>query len=818
MASQILQQQVLQPSVSRGMPSRLTKREHPLDVIISWLEKSICRGAILEALYCAAEIDLSGWSLLLWERLIWIGWAHIGLANPLVPMALLDLHQRWLESLEEAGQCPLERSYECEKAKCIVLLTVSWLAKEKKNQLVLHCSAATIMETTGCLTDDDWLQSLGTNTALKTELKPVRLQNHPAESKAIVCLCRSMIENDEDRAVRMVNLLHIWKKSELVWFAAERLCEVDSYQMFAWAKDFVQSYKKVWEFSRDTRRQLRPLWPQQQQHIGENSEENGEEKEEAEDTDLEPQRLPLIQIILLMIPARNHRFMFPSGVRSTRLSEDKIRQWKDQTVDIYSEKHKKLVPPDWAHDKNTVTGKTQGKKVEDYLHSGLRVTNFLIVPDPFSYYDRSHQAFVEAEKRYKENHTTYDALERLKKHGAVAAGNLQTPPQSDQPEITMVGQPSATYAKAEKTAPVPSSSPPLNNQKKEKKRKRSPMSLSGSSSNSSSETDSPVSKRRRQMLLPETRAQEEEEVCVSLVTTTAVGQCVEYGGKKVLIDGPFSNSSDNDISTITKHVQAIGILKQLCIGMDAKEGGQDRHSLFSLAPTVKSLQLSPSFHGVFVMVDNPQLSSALVANGVCPPQKSAGELNGDDDDDDDAINNSDEEMFLVDGIDDCDSSNSSGHAIVPVTPEVMQNEDRLDVHIRFLSALVFRAALGIRCEDELWPDFLIDKHRGNIYSMRERRMSSAHSSRNRSAQKIFPLLRGGSKRWSAYIEREVQHAAVFNVVRERCLRWKRVLEVPAIQKRVFGDLPDVNPQECLKNLSALASGDLNIWQEMTMSS
>jgi len=305
------------------------------ELIASWLQKAICRGQIKEAFYCAAELDLSGWSLFLWERLFWIGWAHIGLANPLVPMSLYSLYERWVSCLQdqedddrgnrrvagEEEEEPLDletarNSASCIKAQCILMLAVNWLTQERKNQLILHCSAATLLETTGCLSDADWDQKLGTNRRLKVVLEPVRLQACTSEAKAIVCLCRSMLENDEDRATRMVNLLHIWGQAPLVWVAVQKLCEVNTSNYFSWAASFIESYKKVWSLCRNTRRKT---IPQLFGKIFLPPHGDNKKKEVEVEEGVEPERLPLFQIILLMIPGRNFRMMFPEGVHNNAL-------------------------------------------------------------------------------------------------------------------------------------------------------------------------------------------------------------------------------------------------------------------------------------------------------------------------------------------------------------------------------------------------------------------------------------------------------------------------------------------------------------------
>ncbi len=761
-----------------------TRRGQSRQLIVSWFEKAICRGLIKEALYCAAELDLSGWSSLLWERLFWVGWAHIGLSNPMVPMALFDLYGRWISAIKQQQRRrqedppQLEKSAECIKARCVLMLVVNWLAQERKNQLILHCSASCIMESTGCLSDSDWEAKLGTSRRLKVALAPVRLDACPAEAKAVVCLCRSMVENNEHRAVCMVNLLHIWGKSHLVWTAADKLCDVNAFQLFGWAKAFIQSYREVWTFCKETRQGplLLPML-----------------KATNDDDDIEPERLPLFQIILLMVPGRNYRLMFPEGVRPTSLSEDKIRQWKKQADDIYSPNHSKLVIPEYVSDKTTEAGVLRGKGVEDYLNSALRVTNFAVeIPDPMGYYDRSHREHTNAEDLYGVEHSTKHALRRLRTSGAIQDGLNSVNPRQSFEQQEQQQQQHDSPGKRKRTVPLPdelavgsTSTPPSS--------KRS-CPLEGSSDGDGAVV-LPKEQKKEQLAL--------EKDVFSDVTKCVAGYCATYQDRRVFVDGPlvfFHGDHANNVHAVSIHT-----LKELFLGMD-KQADKGHNSLSILGlPSVLRLRTTSSppqllldTEALFVVMDIPwnQLETC----------------NEEDDDDDYLLLTWEEEEEHKEGDDDADdglfSSSSSPNSLIRVTPEVMECETRMDVHIRFLTVMAFRYTFWISSVTQ--GDLLLDPESGCIYSLRERRMAEEKPSQwNR-------LLPNSWKKshWVQYIEETVKtRPTIFDWMKERCLRWKCVLELPDVCNLVFGNL-DANSEVYVQTLARIAYGGTEAWKKL----
>ena len=717
---------------------KCSRRGQSRELILSWLGKSICRGELRESLYCAAELDLSGWSLFLWKRLFWIGWAHIGLANPLVPMSLLDLYERWLQTLKQLDYKP-EKSAGCVKARCIIMLAVNWLTQEKKNQLILHCSTACILETTGCLTDDDWQQKLGTNHKLKISLTGLRLNSCPAESKAIVCLCRSMLENDEDRATRMVNLLYIWGKSKLIWVAMKKLCDVNAGELFGWAEIFINSYQKVWTFC---------LLENKVSADGDAAEITSDFSDPDSNNIVNKERLPLFQIILLMIPGRNFRFMFPTGIKSNSLSEDRIRVWRNKAADIYAANHVKIVMPDYVCDKNTKAGSLRGKGVEDYLNTALRVTNFASgVPDPFAYYDRSHRELIESEKRYGNSNTIKDALIRLQTSGAIQDGLTSLHPRD--------------YIEK------------LNLDTLESKKRKNEKVVGTT-------TTPPIPKRfqqQQQLESPHKTHLDKVFKHSSPALSSSSGYYANYRGHHVLVDGPFSSNK------LRSHLTAIHTIKQLFHGIDA-DVKKSHHSLHLLAkPLCVQLQLTNSETGFFNLTKIPwdQLQDPNNNN------------NNDEAESDDG-------MYM-----ECNESPE----IVSITPTIMDQEDRPEVHIRFLSLVAFRYTFWINCLAT--DDILLNTTSGDIYSLREREMTIGKPPQ---WKQLLPM-EWSRYAWENYLKKKIfkQNPLIMQIMQQRCFRWKQILEVPDVVQAVFKPL-HIGIEPYLENLNQLTNGGSQAWTKI----
>ncbi len=766
MISSVPEQKTTPPS---PLSFKCSRRGQSRELILSWLDKSICRGQLQHALYCAAELDLSGWSLFLWKRLFWIGWAHIGLANALVPMSLLDLYERWLDTLKQLGSTPA-KSAECVKARCIIMLAVNWLTHEKKNQLILHCSTACIFETTGCLTDDDWHQKLGTNYKLKISLAALRLKSCAAGSKAIVCLCRSMLENDEDRATRMVNLLYVWGKSRLVWVAMQKLCDVNTQELFGWANTFIHSYQKVWEFCLD-----------------DDDEEDDGESNMLSNINIDKERLPLFQIILLMIPGRNFRQMFPTGIESRSLSEDRIRVWGKQAADVYAADHAKIVMPGYVWDKNTRAGCLRGKGVEDYLNSALRVTNFANgVPDPWGYYDRSHRELLASEKRYGNQHTTKDAFIRLRDSGAIQDGLKSSHPR-DYVE-TLKQQQQQHNTDTEDLATDSKKRKEFNTKQQQDSKVIGNTATPPSPKRVVASSSSPYRN-------PKARQSLEADVIKNPSTplSPTSGYYADYHNHHVFVDGPFPCSSNNNgIVSAMPHLTAIHTIKQLFHGMDVS-ANKSSHGLQLLEKSLHlRLQLTGSSRtAIFSLTKIPW-------NKSCDPQNEAAENNTGG-------------MYM--DWDEQDTENkplvNMNLNMVAITPTIMNSENRPEVHIQFLSLVAFRYTFRISCQAT--DDILLDSCNGNVYSLREREMTGGKPPQ----WKQLLSMEWSRYAWENYLKKKIfkQNSPILKILQQRCLRWKQILEVPDIIRAVFDPI-HINVMDYSQNLDRLVNGGTEAWLEI----
>src|SRR5208337_236390 len=75
-----------------------TKDGHNLHEVLSALQKSIRRGLEEQALYWASELDLSGYSQHLWNRLRIIASEDVGLAMPGAASIIRALYENWQDA------------------------------------------------------------------------------------------------------------------------------------------------------------------------------------------------------------------------------------------------------------------------------------------------------------------------------------------------------------------------------------------------------------------------------------------------------------------------------------------------------------------------------------------------------------------------------------------------------------------------------------------------------------------------------------------------------------------------------------------------
>jgi replication-associated recombination protein RarA len=102
-----------------------------LGEVASALQKSIRRGLEDDALFWATELDISGFGEYAWKRLKIIASEDVGLADPLVAVAVQSLYQSWKEQRSK-------KDAKHEPERLFFVHAVLLLARAQKSRMVDH--------------------------------------------------------------------------------------------------------------------------------------------------------------------------------------------------------------------------------------------------------------------------------------------------------------------------------------------------------------------------------------------------------------------------------------------------------------------------------------------------------------------------------------------------------------------------------------------------------------------------------------------------------------------------------------------------------
>ncbi len=148
-------------------------------------------------------------------------------------------------------------------------------------------------------------------------------------------------------------------------------------------------------------------------------------------------------------------------------------------------------------------------------------------------------------------------------------------------------------------------------------------------------------------------------------------------------------------------------------------------------------------------------------------------------------------------------------SMVATTPTIMNSETRTVVHVRFLSLVIFRYVFWINCQAT--DDILLDPSTGHIYSLREREMTGGKPPQ---WEKLLPM-EWSRHAWEEYLKKKIfeQNPLILDILKQRCLRWKKILQVPAIVQAVFDPL-HINVENYSQKLQDLSMDGVNKWMEI----
>lgn len=112
-----------------GIPP--TKRGYDFGECSSAMQKSIRRGDEEGALYWGIELDRSGYGEYVWRRLRLMTSEDIGLADPLVPIAVRALYDNWVDARRK-------RDDRQESWRLFLVHALILMARAKKSRIVDH--------------------------------------------------------------------------------------------------------------------------------------------------------------------------------------------------------------------------------------------------------------------------------------------------------------------------------------------------------------------------------------------------------------------------------------------------------------------------------------------------------------------------------------------------------------------------------------------------------------------------------------------------------------------------------------------------------
>jgi hypothetical protein len=129
----------------------------------------------------------------------------------------------------------------------LLMSIIHYLCILPKSPLSLDISFYTAYKCQGKLMEEDWEVRLSF-WELEGELYQIRKNKQEAVQQACLCLCAAIIHRDEDRAVRMVDLFHVWDEIDTFWDCLFSL--IDSFKIhYEWILPYLQKYKEAWKCS-----------------------------------------------------------------------------------------------------------------------------------------------------------------------------------------------------------------------------------------------------------------------------------------------------------------------------------------------------------------------------------------------------------------------------------------------------------------------------------------------------------------------------------------------------------------------------------------
>jgi hypothetical protein len=145
---------------------------------------------------------------------------------------------------EDALFSELEMTGHLTTARHILFSIVNYLCALPKTSLSLDVSFHTAYKCQGKLMPEDWNIRLSF-TELDYALFQIRKTREEAVQQLAICLCCSIMHGDEERAIRMTDLFHVWKEEELFWDSLISMCTIHR-ECYQWVRPYLEKYRDAW--------------------------------------------------------------------------------------------------------------------------------------------------------------------------------------------------------------------------------------------------------------------------------------------------------------------------------------------------------------------------------------------------------------------------------------------------------------------------------------------------------------------------------------------------------------------------------------------
>jgi len=200
----------------------------------------------MQACFWAAEMDISGWSELLWDELIDICFSDIGLVSPSSPCHLRRYYKMWKSEVEQGGN----PSYKNIDACRIILSIVKYLCGTWKNRTIAHAAMWSVMKAqNGMLTIEEWNSSLGMGNHVEEQLALIHEGHTPAMQKRIDNLLLGLVRNNEYVCIRHSDYMVITGNTNIVWkliiLCIEYTHDRVSKNFYDWFFPYLKDYQRL---------------------------------------------------------------------------------------------------------------------------------------------------------------------------------------------------------------------------------------------------------------------------------------------------------------------------------------------------------------------------------------------------------------------------------------------------------------------------------------------------------------------------------------------------------------------------------------------